>query len=343
MTRLPYSLQQLGMTHHWDVASYFAAASKNLDQLLLYVKSIDIQFTVIGLCETWLSENIKDLYGIPEYTSIHECRQDKRGGGVSLFKHRSAEFNVRTELSQFNEYIESTFIELNGKSVGQERNVIVGIIYRPPNTDIHIFNQYLISVLSLIKTENKISYIMGDYNINILNSESHGDTGRFLDIMYSHSFIPLITKPTRITHDSATIIDNIFTNDIAYSKTLMHGILYTDISDHFPVFAILKSNVCNTQLYIKKRCFNEEKNNLFKKQLSETNWDFVLSQDNTQTAYSMFTNRISSLYQKAFPLKNVCIGNKPYNPWITEGIKNSIRYKNKLYFFIRKKIQHLMK
>ena len=55
---------------------------------------------------------------------------------------------------------------------------------------------------------------MGDYNINLLNSDSHHPTGEFLDILYSNMLCPLITRPTRVTQ----------------------GALVTDISDHYPVF-----------------------------------------------------------------------------------------------------------
>ena len=57
-------------------------------------------------------------------------------------------------------------------------------------------------------------YIMGDFNLNLLNDHSHQRTGEFLDIMYSNMFFPLITRPTRITSSSATLIDNIFTNNL---------------------------------------------------------------------------------------------------------------------------------
>ena len=35
---------------------------------------------------------------------------------------------------------------------------------------------------------------MGDYNINILRSDDHGDTSDFLDTMHSHAYVPLIKK-----------------------------------------------------------------------------------------------------------------------------------------------------
>jgi len=247
-------------------------------------------------------------------------------------------YGNRSDLNQFNDSIESLFIELDGKSVGKERNVIVGVIYRPPNTDIIAFNNCLSTTMSAINVENKLCYVMGDYNINILNSESHNDTGKFLDIMYSYSFIPLITKPTRVTHDSATIIDNVFTNDINACNTNTMGIFYTDITDHFPIFVILDQTVHNNiKRSITKRCINTHSINNFKHMLNETNWESVLHNNDAQNAYTMFVNKITELYNQAFPVKTINPVNRPINPWMTNGIKNSIKYKNKLYVFYSKK------
>ena len=120
-----------------------------------------------------------------------------------------------------------------------EMNVVIGIIYRPPNTDINAFNDQFATVMENIKQEKKICYLMGDYNINFLNDELHGPTSDFNDIMYSNGFIPLITRPPRVTESTATLIDNIFTNRLnSQHGGTIQGILLTNISDHYPIFHI---------------------------------------------------------------------------------------------------------
>ena len=86
--------------------------------------------------------------------------------------------------------------------------MIVGVIYRPPDTDMKIFNENIEEILSKINTENKITYFLGDFNINILNIDKHNETHDFTDIMFSASLLPTITKPTRVTSRSVTLIDN---------------------------------------------------------------------------------------------------------------------------------------
>ena len=55
----------------------------------------------------------------------------------------------------------------------------------------------------------------------------------------SSMFLPMITKPTRITKSTATLIDSIFSND--NKNSYFNGILYSDLSDHLPVFSIVKN------------------------------------------------------------------------------------------------------
>ena len=66
--------------------------------------------------------------------------------------------------------------------------------------------------MSVIASENTSYYLLGDYNINILNIESNSTTREIVDTMYTYSSSPNITKPMRAI--SSTVIDNIFSNDI---------------------------------------------------------------------------------------------------------------------------------
>ena len=73
----------------------------------------------------------------------------------------------------------------------------------------------------------------GDFNIDLLKHETHYNTKQFLDTMHSLGLYRLIDKSTRIT---ATLIDNIFTNELRFNVT--SGVMFNDISDHLPIFAL---------------------------------------------------------------------------------------------------------
>ena len=108
--------------------------------------------------------------------------------------------------------------------------ILVVLLYRPPNQSLDSFYEQLTQLMTKVYREKKKCYFMGDFNINIPMDEHNNNTCTLLDIMYSMSFIPLITGPTRITSTSSTSIDNIFSNILLNNNTHVNGVLYTDIS-----------------------------------------------------------------------------------------------------------------
>ncbi|KAK2142462.1 hypothetical protein LSH36_951g01000 [Paralvinella palmiformis] len=64
-------------------------------------------------------------------------------------------------------------------------------------------------ILSRLKNTKK-NIITTDQNMDLLNIESYIHTAELLNNMFTVSIIPTINKPTRITHSTATLIDNIY-------------------------------------------------------------------------------------------------------------------------------------
>ena len=76
----------------------------------------------------------------------------------------------------------------------------------------YIFFQNALKVVS--SQPNKICALMGDFNIDLVKYATNTHTGDFYDLLCSHSFKPLNLQPTRVTTRTATLIDNIFINDM---------------------------------------------------------------------------------------------------------------------------------
>ena len=90
---------------------------------------------------------------------------------MSLYINDHIRYNLRNEMKIFNEYCESIFIEIKKSQFAFDKNIIVGVMYRPPNTDMKGLNEIIKDLLENIKKENKVCYLMGDYNIDLLNIE----------------------------------------------------------------------------------------------------------------------------------------------------------------------------
>ena len=55
-------------------------------------------------------------------------------------------------------------------------------------------------------------FLVGDFNINLLNSHKHKGSNDFTESFFSLGLFPCVNGPSRITSHSATFMDNIFTN-----------------------------------------------------------------------------------------------------------------------------------
>ena len=58
----------------------------------------------------------------------------------------------------------------------------------------------------------EVFYLIGDININSLKYNVEASTSEYLDMLLGKSFMPIITKATRITNHASTPIDHIYRN-----------------------------------------------------------------------------------------------------------------------------------
>jgi hypothetical protein len=315
---------------------------KNMNQWSVYLNSLKFKFNIIGVSETWLNNDNAHLYTFDGYIHYNLTRENRRGGGVSLFIAEDLKVLSRHDLNVMNHFMEAIFVEIPKECFQSKNNVIMAMIYRPPNTDLSSFNCKLAEILDTLKNEHKDIYLLGDFNINILESSSHVPTAEFIETIYSNSLFPLITKPTRLQGNSATLIDNIFYNNLTQSE-MINGILYTDISDHFPVFSIdflkKKSSTYTEYDQSKSRVYSNINIDKFKDKLQQIDWSSIISSTNGKAAFSQFYEKFCVLYDDSFPFaKNNRYCNRI--KWLTVGLKKSIRIKNKLYLKYKKSKQN---
>ena len=93
-------------------------------------------------------------------------------------------------------------------------------MYRAPNQRVDDFVTANNELLDKISRENKVCFLTGDFNVNLLNYHHHHLTGQFLDGMYSNTFFLLITRPSRITSHTATLrrLERVFLVAIMFVK-----------------------------------------------------------------------------------------------------------------------------
>lgn len=77
---------------------------------------------------------------------------------------------------------------------------------------------------------------------------------------------------------------------------------------------------------------------MFKENVAQVNWDFILKENNPDIAYDELINVLKPIYKASFPFKVVKKNHRTRKPWVTQELLNKIRLKNTLYHkFIKTK------
>ena len=177
--------------------------------------------------------------------------------------------------------------------------------------DLMGFNHnYLSKLLEDISKEQKFIFLLGDFNVNLLNYNEHNQTNEFLDSFASNSFIPLILQPTRITSHSNTLIGNIFSNVI--DPDIISGNLTATISDHLPQFAIIPNmfgNILGNKSNIYEREWSKFDQENFILDYFSVDWEDLLKIDdlNADNSTKIYLDKINMLLDSFAPLKRINI------------------------------------
>ena len=169
-----------------------------------------------------------------------------------------------------------------------------------------------------------------------MNTDKDSNTENFFDCLTSNLFVPHIIYPTRITHHSKTLIDNIFSNS-TNNELGKSGNLTLSISDHLAQFLILpKSHIKNK---VQNKTSHRDMSNFNKGQLinnlSNVDWESVidLQKNDPNFSYSSFESTVNIIIDNHIPIKTISKRKQKVQskPWITKGIKKSIIRREKIY------------
>ena len=257
-------------------------------------------------------------------------------GGTTIYSKSNLDPKERLDLKFKYEHYESVWIELKNK---KHKNVVCGSIYRHPHDTNDIFVDFLTQLeltLTKLSKENKTIYLCGDFNSDLLKYENVNNYRKFYDLLTSFGLFPMILLPTRVTKDSATIIDNIFTNNLVNS--IKSGNIKSNFSDHYSQFISIKNqkiDLKTTTFY--KRDYSTFSEKSFRDDVSIQNFNNQLNDVNEQ--FQDFYFKLQGCVDRQVPIKKLTLKEikLKQKPWITNDLIKMIKVKNKL--FNRKKRQ----
>ena len=158
----------------------------------------------------------------------------------------------------------------------------------------------LLSKLCEFKSNKYDIYLFGDININIYNNQSNSISDKYLSMLASNGLFQLITKPTRVTDTSASLIDHIFASSL--SNPVCPGIILNDISDHFMTYCVISLRAkpqSTEQIKYLVRDINNLKINDFLRRLNNDMCHFApflnnITADNYNFIFSKFLQIVRS-------------------------------------------------
>ena len=339
-----FKVQKFGNKNFSVLHLNIGSLGAHKDELESILSALKFKFDAIGISETKIKKGVVPNYDvnirgyIPYSTPTLASK-----GGVMLYISDKHDSKPRKDLERIvskDHVLESTFAEI---VVPTKKNIILGCIYRHPSMEVNDFNEGYLSPLMEKLPTTKNTFLLGDFNIDLMKTDEDENTSNYFDTLASLSFIPHIIHPTRITPHSKTLIDNIFSNVPNFSQG-KSGNLTISLSDHLAQFLVIPLDTCFVPPKVskfKRDTRNFDRENFFLDLLS-IDWNSVIEIDKRDPNYSFmqYYSTINQLIEKYMPIiemtkKEIQLQSKP---WITKEILKMINEREKLYkMFIKSK------
>ena len=288
------------------------------------------------------------IEGFHEPLIMNPVRKSNKGGGLAVYINKrvcaSEEFEQLDKPIDQDPTFEAEFqcVRIrNTKCTG--KTIILVNTYRSPSRKPTKFVEILDNTLCrLQRYHNKQILLVGDYNIDLMKFETDAIGQSLIETTESKGFVQVISKPTRITDYSMTLIDHVYSNMI--NKIVSTSVITTDMSDHLATHIVVSLD-CNSSTFnatlnqeqidgAESRIFNAAADQKFKELIDNEQWDIPEGLD-ADDQYDHFITIYNGHYDSAYPVRknrqrrrNERLDPKP---WILPWLEDACFRKNCMY------------
>ena len=293
---------------------------RHLDELksLLFYNNIDI----FAMNETKIDNSVSDHeIAIENYVTIRKDR-NRQGGGVALYVHKSLKVEILHHDS-LND-LEIVAVVVHSKIC---KPLLVTTWYRPPSSTIDVLKAYEI-FLQYIDSLKKDSILVGDVNCDILLQVPSSYTRMYGDINDIFAFEQInTTEPTRVTNQSATLVDHMLSN--CSHRVKSHGVIHNGLSDHSISFLVLKSESTSFSRTVQFRNCKNFDTDKFKSDLRNQPWEIIKDIENIDDAVRKWEKLLIDVIDKHMPIRTK--RSKQRNtPWMNSNIFKLMKDRDKM-------------
>lgn len=174
---------------------------------------LNVPFDLIVISESWIKQDLIDVYELENYNSIHSCRRNEGSGGVILYYHNSLEIAKSEIKHEHNFNMIQTVLQTPRKDT---INVIA--CYRSPINSLAMLQPFYNELECMLQqTGTSRSILLGDINIDADNNTQQ--LQQYQNLLQSYSLTLCNTNFTR--EASKTRIDHVVSN---FSEEAQHTI-----------------------------------------------------------------------------------------------------------------------
>ena len=306
-----------------------------------YFKTVQKKTDVMAFGETRLHEN-DNIPNQEGYHPFEHVDSKTELGGVGFYIAEEIDYFVRNDLSMEMDRVEDLWIEIDiSKNIENlpkpsSEKYVIGNIYRHPGSQYKLFCEKLCNILETLNKSKTKYILLGDYNIDMLKYNLATNVSNYANSLNSVGCNIHVDKPTRVEKNAATCIDHVYSN--LSPDRLSNRIVMSDASDHFGIL----TKIPDVNMPNEKNKIFYRRSKLSSKQWEQLNTELksVLRQKfgqgitlNPNYAADCITITYHSLIEKYMPIKTLSRKQRRFfnKPWITKGIKISIRTKNKMF------------
>ena len=150
-----------------------------------------------------------------------------------MVNHSDDHFRTNGHLAYFYSNQQTINIWLEIKP-NKSKSFLVGNIYRPPNSTVQ-WNSIFEECIEKVLGEEKEIYLLGDINRDLLNNHIKK---AWTEYMEPFGLIQLISEATRVTYETTTLIDHIYSNCPENVNSI--NVPKIGLSDYFLYFSHVK-------------------------------------------------------------------------------------------------------
>ena len=290
-----------------------------------------LDFDVFTFSESWLHNQVDNsLLQIAGYDLLRQDRNwndipnapPKRGGGIGAFIKSKHKFSTQ-HLNRYNKntkHIECLWFEI---LLEKCKNVIIGVVYRPPSGCSVQFCDDLTEMAQDITALSRSElFIIGDFNIQY-NNKTHSQFKDLMQFEQLTNLSQIITEPTR----SDNTIDLIYTNSDNIRDC---GVMNVLISDHELIFCTRKKKKAEIfKSEFTGRSYKHYDKEAFQTILTDHDWDFFMALNDADMCWDYLLHQVTSILDHTCPIKKRKMRCKN-EPWVNNEILDLIFEKNSM-------------